>query len=133
MKNSNRRVPSDQLVSSGLVVLKKGDPLISKMNPNKIIVVDSEKYSSLVASAANQFPYESLEVSAVSDEFVDANKKDAPDLTDITVYTQLTRKREAATNKIYYEIVFKVRNSSERMKDVVGVDARIVGTEPQND
>lgn len=133
MKNDNRRVSSDQIVSSGLVVLKKGDPLISKMNPNKIIVVDSDKYSSLVAATGNQFPYESLEVSAISEEEVETAKKDAPDLTDITVYTPLTRKREAATNKIYYEIVFKVRNSSERMKDVVGVDARIVGTEPQND
>lgn len=62
-----------------------------------------------------------------------AEDKDAPDLSDITVYTALTRKRSSVTNEVYYEIVYKVRNSSLTPDLVKGVDARIVGTEPQND
>jgi hypothetical protein len=59
--------------------------------------------------------------------------KDAPNLSDISVYSGPTKKRRAGSNEIYYEIVFKVRNSSKDPSSVIGVDARIVGTEPEND
>lgn len=130
MSNNKGRISSDQIVSSGYIVLKKGDPLIEKMNPNKIIIIDNDAASLLKQEVT---PYDDVVSIGVDASDLDITRKDAPDLSDITVYTPVTRKQAAGNKEIYYEIVFKVRNSSERKNQVIGVDARIVGTEPEND
>lgn len=85
-----------------------------------------------ISVSRNPYPAQ-LIVAATSVGEFQLSDVDAPDLSDITVYTALVAKQRAVTKEIYYEIVFKVKNSSDTPNDIIGVDARIVGTEPEND
>lgn len=129
MVSRDKKIPADSIVSSPVIVLPEGHPDIPKFNPNKIIVVPRQSGTANLKSS----PYkESLSIDPI---IIDAEipSKDAPDLSDITIHTPLVAKRRKGSNEIYYEIVYKVRNSSATPSNVVGVDARIVGTEPEND
>ena len=123
------KVSADSVVPVPLLIFREGDPEIAKFDPNKIIVIPKDA----VDAVGYRTPYGSLVTITPEAGSLVGNEKDAPDLSDITVYTPLTRKERAATKDIYYEIVFKVRNSASTPADIIGVDARIVGTEPEND
>jgi len=129
MVSQNKKIPADKLVSSPVIVLPEGHPDIVKFNPNKIIVIPKEKTPGYLKAS----PYKAS--LTITPDVIDGDvvTKDAPDLSDITEYSPLVRKRKGTSNEIYYEIVFKIRNSSSTPNDVEGVDARIVGTEPEND
>lgn len=129
VKRDNSKISADKIVASPTIILPEGHPDIPKFNPNKIIVVPKGSTTSIKQAA----PYLKISEQDVILGSLEGNQKDAPDLSDITVHTALTRKQKAGTNDFYYEIVYKIRNSSSNAEDVIGVDARIVGTEPAND
>lgn len=127
MASENKRISADQIVSAGLVILKKGDPLIAQMNPNKVIIVDGEKYYSLVKSYSNEFPYAYEVIEEVDAEYKDpdVSQKDTVDLSDIEDVT-FTKYFDPVSKIEKARVAIKIRNSSSRKKEVIAVDARIV-------
>lgn len=123
------KISADKIVPSPVIILSENDPLTKKLNENKIIVLPAEKSRPAVKAS----PYRQSSPVEVEGALISESGKDAPDLSDITIHTPLVAKRRKGSNEIYYEIVYKVRNSSATPSNVVGVDARIVGTEPEND
>lgn len=102
------------------------------VGPNRFVKNPTGVADSISVSS-NPFRASSITVNAVAGGPAELSEADVPELSDITVYTALVAKQRAVTKEIYYEIVFKVKNSSDTPDDIVGVDARIVGTEPEND
>lgn len=131
VKGQDSKISADRLVPAPVIVLPEGHPDLKYFNPNKVIVVPRGTTPSVAYVKAS--PYKPTSSAVAELGSLEGNEKDAPDLSDIVIVSGPTRKKRANTNDIYYEIVYKVRNSSLTPGDVIGVDARIVGTEPEND
>lgn len=131
MAKDEQKIQGERVVRTPAIVLPEGHFLIDLLRADQYIVVP--KGQTEVGQYNKKSPYANLVVNPVDAANPNVIGKDTPDLSDITVYTPLTRKQRAGSNDFYYEIVYKVRNSSLNPSDVIGVDARIVGTEPQND
>lgn len=131
MVMDNIKIQGDRVVNPDLLILPEGHPLIEVLRPGtyKVIPANAANFNSTVKAS----PFSPVSVVSPVVTVPAGLEKDAPDLSDITVYSELVAKQRAVTKEIYYEIVFKVRNSSINALDVIGVDARIVGTEPEND
>lgn len=130
-KGENIKIQGDRVIDSPILILPEGHPLIEKLKPGTFKVIPGNTSNFLNTKKLSPFP--SVTVADPGGSSLEGLEKDAPDLSDIAVYTPLTRKQRAGTNDFYYEIVYKIRNSSKNKADVIGVDARIVGTEPKND
>jgi len=131
MAKDEQKIQGERVVRTPAIVLPEGHFLTGVLRADQYVIVPKDKVES--GQYNKQSPYAVLKVNSVDVATPNVTEKDTPDLSDITVYSPLTRKQKAGTNDFYYEIVYKVRNSSLNSPDVIGVDARIVGTEPEND
>jgi hypothetical protein len=128
-ENPNR-VPEQAIVFNPKIVLPEGHPDAIWFNPSAIITTKSSEiqYGRYLTT-----PFASLiqATPRASEVVEEVSLFDVPDLSDITIYSGPTLKYNAVTKKPYYEYVFKVKNSSKEKINVEGVDARVLGTEPE--
>ena len=130
-KKNNNRVPIQQVVDAAPIVIDEKDADLIFLNAKKVITtkggkINYDKYASLIPGVGG-----GGDVGSGGDTGEDTGgggdkpvKYDVPDLTDIESITY-EQYYDTVTRGAKVKAILKIRNSSVRGTEVVGVDARI--------
>lgn len=126
------RIPIQQLVYGGPVVVDENDPDLNFLNPQRVVTVKDgkkvyEKYAVAVPSGdGNAGGVNSSQSDQSSQSGQPTNPEinlDIPDLSDIESITY--EQYYDSLKRVRVKAIIKIRNSSLKEKEVEGVDARI--------
>jgi len=129
---NNKRVPIQQVVDAAPIVIDEKDPDLIFLNAKKVITtkngkINYDKYSAGVpgiGGGGDVVGNTSTNTTGTTTTPEKPVKYDVPDLTDIESVTY-EQYYDTVTKGAKVKAILKIRNSSVRGTDVVGVDARI--------
>lgn len=126
------RIPIQQLVYGGPVVVDENDPDLNFLNPQRVVTVKDgkkvyEKYAVVVpggdGNAGGVNPTQSDQTDQYAQPTNPEIDLDIPDLSDIESITY--QQYYDSSKRARVKAIIKIRNSSLKGKEVEGVDARI--------
>lgn len=122
MVMDNVKIQGDRVVNPDLLILPEGHPLIEVLRPGtyKIIPVNAANFNSTVKAS----PFSPVSVVSPVVTVPEGLEKDAPDLSDIE-NIEYVKYFDPVSKIEKLKVIIKVRNSSKKKSDVIGVDARI--------
>lgn len=129
---NNKRVPIQQVVDAAPIVIDEKDPDLIFLNAKKVITTKSgkinyDKYSAGIPGVGGGVGGDPGGGNTGGGDDATPEKPvkyDVPDLTDIESITY-EQYYDTVTKGAKVKAILKIRNSSIRGTDVVGVDARI--------
>jgi len=122
MAKDEQKIQGERVVRTPAIVLPEGHFLTGVLRADQYIIVPKDKVES--GQYNKQSPYAKLTSSSVDLANLNVGEKDAPSLSDIEDIDYI--KYFDPVSKIEkLKVVIKIRNSSSRKSDVVGVDARV--------
>lgn len=122
MVMDNIKIQGDRVVNPDLLILPEGHPLIEVLRPGtyKVIPANAANFNSTVKAS----PFSPVSVVSPAVTTPAGLEKDAPDLSDIE-NIEYVKYFDPVSKIEKLKVIIKVRNSSKKKSDVIGVDARI--------
>lgn len=121
-KGENIKIQGDRVIDSPILILPEGHPLIEKLKPGTFKVIPGNTSNFLNTKKLSPFP--SVTVADPGGSSLEGLEKDAPDLSDIENIDYVNY-FDPVSKIEKLKVIIRVRNSSKRKSDVVGVDARV--------
>jgi hypothetical protein len=128
-KKNNNRVPIQQVVDAAPIVIDEKDADLIFLNAKKVITtkggkINYDKYASLIPGVGGGGDGEGGDG---DDDGGGPDKPVRPDVPDLTDIESITYEQyyDTVTRGAKVKAILKIRNSSVRGTEVVGVDARI--------
>ena len=128
-KKNNNRVPIQQVVDAAPIVIDEKDADLIFLNAKKVITtkggkINYDKYASLIPGVGGGGDGKGDDG---GDDGGGPDKPVRPDVPDLTDIESITYEQyyDTGTRGAKVKAILKIRNSSVRGTEVVGVDARI--------
>lgn len=121
-KSENIKIQGDRVIDSPILILPEGHPLIDKLKPGTFKVIPGNTSDFLNTTKSS--PFASVTVASPEEFSFEGLEKDAPDLSDIENIDYVNY-FDPVSKIEKLKVIIKIRNSSNRKSDVVGVDARV--------